>query len=818
MKIAILINYKSVGKKAEGKKHFAAGSVEHEPFNSITELGNIITSVAEAPKECISIGTFEGDGKVTFKDDDHYSRRAKDMLPGNILVIDNDTEQPYDVDIFAKHWDTFKGAGYVRSKSGSTLAGTKENGSHTYFMYEGNDLKKAMLFLEAICICEGYYVVDFYKTGRAVIKTPIDTKLNEVQMPVYEDDVDPVIVEGNAVNINEYPDNYDYLMEKAQRIKDKELDAAQDESVKRHQVYLEEYQGVTKLSNRELLISLNDYASHEVDENVTLYSDGVAVGNIGDLLLGKIKRNTFADIHEPDYGGGTQKAKFYGSMFRSQAHGGIKYYIKVSYAWYEANKDMLVYDVSVKQKEITDMCYSSMTDEEIAEVIDQTSGAVEKSNLIKHIKEVTGLTKEEIREAYNRTLVQDENSLSKYFKGASIFWDGDLGVFVEYHKRGKIRLHKKGNFDQTLMSVSGLEHKDIKTILPQIPLKYMEYIPTSDHNSGPDHINVWQGMKFSSTKDITRIPPTINKLLRNLFIDDFEAKEVFINWMATILQTGIRTGVAWGFFGEQGTGKGLICDIFRDLVGRRNTSFNVSDTQLQSSFNGYAKNVQFIHLNEVASDFHGRHGVAGKLKALITDEYLQINEKGINEVEVQNFANIILNSNKPNPIELDVGDRRWNMIKTPKPLVKCKWFNKDAVDKIKKEIKDFGVYLMQYDIDQFKATQPMELSLSKKSISDQTTSPYKLLGDAVKNKDFEALCDILDPEAQLSSISVEELEECTRTNFWSSDLFKRMYSYISGKNEFGGKLPANHLIKPYITNNPSKTSKINGAIIRGYEI
>lgn len=818
MKIAILINYKDVGKKASGKKHFAAGSVEHEPFKNIDELGNIIASVADAPKECIAIGTFEGDGKVTFKNDKHYSRRAKDMLPGNILVIDNDTEMPYDVNIFAKYWDTFKGAGYVQSKSGSTLAGSKEHGSHTYFMYNGDDLKKAMLFLEAICIIEGFYKVDFFKTGKAVIKTPIDIKLNEVQMPVYEDDTNPKVIQGGAINIDNYPDNYGYLIDKANGIKQKELEDAQAESIKRHKVYLEEYQGVTKLNNRELLISLNDYESHEVDENLVLWSDNREVGTVGDLLLGKIKSKLFADLHEPDYGNGSQKAKFYGSMFHSQAHGGIKYYIKVSYAWYQDNKDKLVYDVNVKKKELTDMIHANMTDEEIAEVIDQTTEAVEKNNIIKLIKKITGLPTQDIKDAYNRTLVKDENSLSKYFKGASIFWDGDLGLFVEYHKRGKIRLHKKQNFSQTLASASGLEFKDVQTILPQIPLRYMEYIPTADGNSDADHINVWQGVRFPN-KRIKRIPPTINKLLRNLFIDDYKAKEVFINWMATILQTGIRTGIAWGFFGEQGTGKGIICEVFRDLVGRRNTSFNVSDTQLQSAFNGYAKHVQFIHLNEVASDFHGRHGVAGKLKALITDSILQINEKGINEVMVDNYANIILNSNKPNPIELDVGDRRWNMINTTKPLSECSWFEIGVTPKkIMDEVTDFGCYLMDYEIDKGLATRPMELSAAKKSITDQTTSPYKLLGDAIKKGDLATLCDLLNIGDEFSDITEQELKDAIDENFWSSQLLQAMYIFTSGKQDPSGRAAPNHFVKPYITNKSSIIKKVKNKSIRGYSL
>ena len=158
--LAILANFREVGKLHGTGNAFESGSVRHFDFDGVDSLGKLLKNIALKPKMCVSIGHFPRDGKVlpNKKAQTGDMTRTKEVVTtGNILVIDNDYGSDLDVSVFGKYWDTFKDVSFVRTKSGSTLAGKKKNGSHDYFIV-GNGigrLKEALVYLEAICIVEG---------------------------------------------------------------------------------------------------------------------------------------------------------------------------------------------------------------------------------------------------------------------------------------------------------------------------------------------------------------------------------------------------------------------------------------------------------------------------------------------------------------------------------------------------------------------------------------------------------------------------------------------------------------------------------------
>ena len=252
--------------------------------------------------------------------------------------------------------------------------------------------------------------------------------------------------------------------------------------------------------------------------------------------------------------------------------------------------------------------------------------------------------------------------------------------------------------------------------------------------------------------------------------------------MAYVVQIRRRSGVAWGFFGTSGSGKGWIADMMRQLVGARNTSMNKTDVDLQSTFNPYAMHKLIVHLNEVASDFHGRHGVAGKLKSLVSDPILTVNQKGIPEVEVDNYANIIMNSNKPNPIELDADDRRWNMIVSNKALKDCDWWYEGAYKDAIAEYNKLGAYLMNYDVDIKFAENIMEMNEAKANVIAQTTSDMAQLGKAINDSDTKAIINLLGIEKKNVFPSIEDIKWCGKYGRWSNEILNRMVGVLVGSD------------------------------------
>jgi len=461
---------------------------------------------------------------------------------------------------------------------------------------------------------------------------------------------------------------------------------------------------------------------------------------------------------------------------------------------------------------LLDMCSPDMDAETMALVQRKAKDAIEREVIVKHIKKLTKHSIAAIKETCKESFEKD--SISSYFNGGQIVWDDVMGLFVEVHN-DFVKYHNKSNFIQTVRSRSGwMSQSDASEILCEIPCENIIYDPTHTHKDG---INIHKRVAFKT--GYKKVPRTIRRLLDNLFIEDPEARDVFINWLAVILQKGIRTGVAWIFYGAQGSGKGLLVDIITKLLGQANVSVNIGDVALQSDFNPYLKHVQFIHLNEIASDFHGRHGVSGKLKAMVTDPFIQINEKNTSEYMVENFANVVVNSNKPDPIEVDMDDRRYNAIVSSRSLSMCSWWKGDVTYKrCMEEFEDFGSYLMQYEVNHSLATTPMLKSKAKESLSLQTTSPLLIIGKLIKDGNFDGILEFLDLDDNFQGISIDDIEKACILREWSTTLLNKIHCLTVGKDNMTANATSRRFIKPYITLEPSRVQRKNGNIIRYYYI
>ena len=376
-----------------------------------------------------------------------------------------------------------------------------------------------------------------------------------------------------------------------------------------------------------------------------------------------------------------------------------------------------------------------------------------------------------------------ELGINGFFNGEMVF-DPSMGVFCEVNKKW-LEMYAKSNFKQTLMGASGIADNEILNgLMATIPNKYVIYKPDGKKGAvktdkGKEAINIYRGVSFEGYKG-KKIPKRINQILDNLFLSEPKAKEIFINWMAFVIQKRKLSGVAWGLFGKSGSGKGLIVEIMRTMVGARNTSFGITDTDLQSTFNPYAMHVLFMQLNEVASDMHGRHGVAGKLKTYVTDPYIRINQKGIGEIEVENYLNVILNSNNNNPLELDADDRRWNMIVSKKSLKDTygSWGSKEAKE-ARGEAMEFGAYLMNYKVSKKKATSPMKMNEGKAGVIALTTTTTQQVCRLI-NEGGDVL-EFLDLNE--SNIKVDEIKIAVKDRAWSNDLLTYIYQTITGNDK-----------------------------------
>jgi len=204
--------------------------------------------------------------------------------------------------------------------------------------------------------------------------------------------------------------------------------------------------------------------------------------------------------------------------------------------------------------------------------------------------------------------------------------------------------------------------------------------------------------------DIEIIPsvhfPTIERLLVNL-LPETDERLRFVNWLAGILQTRQKQQTAWVFKGVQGAGKGLLLDNVLKILFGKKQAIKVEDQQLKSEFNPWLQNALIIAFNEVAHDNPTRNGVKSRIKAIITDSEVIINEKNIRNYTVTNYVNCLFFSNETIPVFIEPGDRRFNIVVTGGKLRDKEWFNDpdEFIRKLEAETPHFAQFLMNWKYD-----------------------------------------------------------------------------------------------------------------------
>lgn len=226
---------------------------------------------------------------------------------------------------------------------------------------------------------------------------------------------------------------------------------------------------------------------------------------------------------------------------------------------------------------------------------------------------------------------------------------------------------------------------------------------------------------LKSSKPAPRSFPTIEYLINHVVGPSLS--EHFINWLAFCYQfkTAPRTAIV--LHGTQGTGKGLLInEIVVPLFG----SWNVSQRrmeELEDRFNAHLESALIVYVDEAQiSDSARSKMIMANIKNQITEPTITIRKMRQTSYEVPNRVGWIFGSNMPDPVTVEIADRRFNVGDfQPKRLS----ITDSDLTQIKKELTAFALYLEQYAVDPHKVRTPlhtkardqmMQLSLSSADI------------------------------------------------------------------------------------------------------
>ena len=136
----------------------------------------------------------------------------------------------------------------------------------------------------------------------------------------------------------------------------------------------------------------------------------------------------------------------------------------------------------------------------------------------------------------------------------------------------------------------------------------------------------------------------------------FPQQDYWEMWIAQLVQKPAESNtVAVVLRGEQGTGKGFWCDVMlRPIIGKSNYQA-VALADIKGRFLDSIYRSTLLHVEEIHDT---KPKTAAILKPLITQEYRQVEEKGLAKHEAKKYFRVVLSSNFDDPVKIEQTDRR----------------------------------------------------------------------------------------------------------------------------------------------------------------
>lgn len=285
------------------------------------------------------------------------------------------------------------------------------------------------------------------------------------------------------------------------------------------------------------------------------------------------------------------------------------------------------------------------------------------------------------------------------------------------------------------VKIGHLPHYDV-VFDPRNDIQYVAGYPTINTYRESDYLyNKVEAPKMLPS--VATIPKTIKKIMLSMVGGDIAVLEHFMNWLAYIAQTKQKTGTAWVFHGEEGTGKSLFVNkILRPIFGSQLVQV-VQYSLLKERFNDYLENALFVVVEEAdMAAVDGRPEMMSKLKHWITEDLVMMESKGMKAVERPNFTNFLFNSNSRTPVVISQSNRRFNVANRQEEKLLLSPNEQVSISQ-GDELEAFAVILQHWPVNAQRSREIIRTEDGER-MHEQTTSINQLIAEAIStgNIDF----------------------------------------------------------------------------------
>tara|TARA_R110000737_G_scaffold47134_7_gene67103 strand:+ start:16143 stop:18431 length:2289 start_codon:yes stop_codon:yes gene_type:complete len=170
--------------------------------------------------------------------------------------------------------------------------------------------------------------------------------------------------------------------------------------------------------------------------------------------------------------------------------------------------------------------------------------------------------------------------------------------------------------------------------------------------------NLWRGFAYEA-REGGSCDLYLDHVRNVICSGDEEIYKYLINWMSLAVQRPAQPGhTAIVLRGSQGAGKGTFAKTFAQLFGHHGKQIT-DEKHLTGNFNAHLRDCIVLFADEAVAAGGKNEGI---LKALVTEEHLLVEAKGVDAMIERNYLHVIMASNEEWVVPVGVDDRRFVML------------------------------------------------------------------------------------------------------------------------------------------------------------
>jgi hypothetical protein len=175
-----------------------------------------------------------------------------------------------------------------------------------------------------------------------------------------------------------------------------------------------------------------------------------------------------------------------------------------------------------------------------------------------------------------------------------------------------------------------------------------------------NYYNLWLPFDMEFINDYTYNEEAVNKFRKHILIlcgNDSIVADYFEKWIAQMIQYPAIKSVCPTLISKEGAGKGTLMKLLEKMLGTSKVYETAEPSRdIWGDFNGIMADTFLVNLNELSKKETIES--EGRIKKLITDDSITINNKGVSQYKIKSYHRFIITTNKEDPIGTNKDDRR----------------------------------------------------------------------------------------------------------------------------------------------------------------